>query len=77
MCPTNPPGKTNPHAFTEQFNQTFHHEVLDASVLVSLHQVREITAEWLREYNDDRPHDMLEPMPPFQFTTQRHQGHFS
>jgi transposase InsO family protein len=28
-------------------------------VFESLDQVREISAEWMREYNEERPHDAL------------------
>jgi hypothetical protein len=28
-----------------------------------LERVREISAEWMREYNDERPHDTLDGMP--------------
>ena len=43
------------------------HEVLDAYVFESLDQVREISAKWMREYNEERPHDTLDGMPPSVF----------
>jgi len=58
------PGKPNQNALVERFNRTFRHEVLDAYVCESLDQVREISAAWMREYNDERPHDTLGRMPP-------------
>ena len=61
------PGKPNQNAFVERFNRTFRHEVLDAYVFESLDQVREISAEWMREYNEERPHDTLDGMPPSAF----------
>jgi putative transposase len=48
----------------EWFNRTFRHEVLDAYVFESLEQVREISAKWIPEYNEERPHDTLDGMPP-------------
>jgi putative transposase len=36
-------------------------------VFESLDQVREISAEWMREYNEERPHDTLDGMPPTNF----------
>jgi putative transposase len=47
----------------ERLNRTFRHEVLDAYVFESLDQVREISAEWMREYNEERLHDTLDGMP--------------
>ncbi len=44
----------------ERFNRTFRHEVLDAYVFESLDQEREISAEWMRECNEKRPHDTLD-----------------
>ena len=61
------PGQPNQHAFVERFNRTFRHEVLDAYVFESLDQVREISAEWMREYNEERPYDTLDGMPPTSF----------
>lgn len=61
------PGKPNQNAFVERFNRTFRHEVLDAYVFESLDQVREISAVWMREYNEERPHDTLDGMPPSVF----------
>ena len=61
------PGKPDQNAFVERFNRTFRHEVLDAYVFESLEQVREISAEWMREYNEERPHDTLGGMPPSVF----------
>jgi putative transposase len=64
------PGKPNQNAFVERFNRTFRHEVLDAYVFESLDQVREISAEWMREYNEERPHDALAQVPPATYRAQ-------
>lgn len=61
------PGKPNQNAYIERFNRTVRHEVFDAYVFESLDQVREISAEWMREYNEERPHDTLDGMPPSEF----------
>jgi putative transposase len=58
------PGKPDQNAFIERYNRTYRTEVLNAYVFESLEQVREISAEWLQSYNDERPHDALAGLPP-------------
>ena len=41
-------------------------EVLDAYIFSSLEQVREITEEWIKDYNEDRPHTANGKLPPVQ-----------
>ncbi len=64
------PGKPNQNAYIERFNRTFRHEVLDAYVFESLRQVRQITRDWIYEYNEERPHDSLGKIPPAMFRRQ-------
>jgi putative transposase len=61
------PGKPNQNAFIERYNRTFRDEVLDAWLFEDLDQVRELSAEWLRTYNEERPHDALGRQPPAVF----------
>jgi putative transposase len=61
------PGKPDQNAFIERFNRSYREEVLDAYLFDSLQQVREISEIWLREYNEERPHESLGRVPPLMF----------
>lgn len=61
------PGEPNQNAYIERFNRTYRHEVLDAYVFKTIEQVQHITEDWLRVYNEQRPHDALGGLPPRQF----------
>ncbi len=58
------PGKPNQNAFIERFNKSYRNEVLSAHLFSTLEQVREITEEWIKIYNEYRPHRALGRIPP-------------
>ena len=61
------PGKPDQNAFIERFNRSYRNEVLDAHLFDSISQVQEITDDWLRRYNEIRPHDALGNLPPARY----------
>ncbi len=61
------PGKPAQNAYVERFNRSYREEVLDLYLFRSLAEVRKITDQWLRHYNDSRPHESLNFLSPRQF----------
>ena len=65
------PGKPSQNAFMERFNRTYRHEILDAYVFESLADVRDLTTDFLHNYNTRRPHDSLGRVPPLTYLPRR------
>ena len=61
------PGKPTQNAFIERFNGSFRREILDAYLFTSLQQVRELSEDWLKIYNFERPHESLQDLTPMEF----------
>lgn len=61
------PGKPDQNAFIERFNRTYRDEILDAHVFEATSDVQWLTDDWLKKYNDHRPHDSLGRIPPTRF----------
>ena len=61
------PGKPDQNAFIERFNRTYRNEVLNAYLFDSISDMRDVTDDWLRRYNEIRPHDALGSLPPARY----------
>jgi putative transposase len=67
------PGKPTQNSYVERFNRTYRDEVLNMYVFKTLNEVREITRNWIREYNEERPHDSLSDLTPWEYLA-KHPG---
>lgn len=61
------PGKPTQNSFIERFNRTYREEVLDLYIFNKLSEVQEITQNWLRQYNEQRPHESLGNLTPAEY----------
>lgn len=61
------PGKPTQNSYVERFNKTFRDEILDYYLFSTLSEVKQITENWIKEYNEERPHESLGDMTPAEY----------
>lgn len=61
------PGEPTQNAFIERLNGTFRRDVLNAYVFKSIQEIRNITEEWMYDYNYNRPHKSLNNRTPMEY----------
>jgi len=67
------PGTPTQNSYVERFNRTYRDEILNMYVFKTLNEVRDITKNWIREYNEERPHDSLNDLTPWEYLTLHNQ----
>lgn len=61
------PGKPMQNGYIERFNRLYREAVLDAYLFFDLYQVKQLTQEWMDEYNHKRPHESLGNLTPYEW----------
>ena len=61
------PGRPMQNGYIERFNRLYREAVLDAYLFFDLYQVKQLTAEWMEEYNQRRPHEGLNNLTPVEW----------
>lgn len=62
------------NSYVERFNRIYRTDVLDLYVFSRLDEVRAATEVFVREYNEERPHESLGDMPTAEFAARRARG---
>lgn len=60
-------GKPQQNGIVERFNRTFREDVLDANLFFSLEQAQKLTNDWIKYYNEKRPHQALKYKTPEEY----------
>jgi putative transposase len=57
------------NGYIERFNRLYREAVLDAYLFFDLYEIRQLTDEWMEEYNYRRPHESLDNLTPNEWKT--------
>ena len=61
------PGKPVDNAFVEAFNGRLRDECLNASWFHSLSDAKKVIEDWVKDYNEERPHSSLGGLTPIEY----------
>ena len=61
------PGCSYQNSYIERFNRTCPEDVFGLYLFKTLQEVREVTVECVKIYNNERPHDSLNDMAPKEY----------
>jgi putative transposase len=61
------PGKPAQNGYIERFNRSYREAVLDMYIFDSIKQAQDYSDKWLKHYNEERPHEALGNLSPWQY----------
>lgn len=61
------PGKPAQNAYIERFNRSYREAVLDMYLFQNIEETQIMTNNWLKHYNEERPHEALNNQSPRNF----------
>lgn len=65
------PNHPTQNSIIERFNGSYRRAVLDAYIFRTIQDVRFLTDEWMKDYNENRPHESLNNMTPMEYREKR------
>jgi len=68
------PGKPMQNGYIERFNASYRREILDAYLFFDLEEVRQLTSQWMEEYNTRRPLEALGNLTPREWPLKNRSG---
>lgn len=66
------PGKPTQNAYIERFNRSYREDILDAYLFDCIHELRELSWNWMEDYNLNHPHQSLNNLSPMKYLEFNH-----
>ncbi len=61
------PGKPTQNAYIERFNRSYREDILDSYLFENIEQLRNLSWDWLEDYNLNHPHKSLNRLSPLKY----------